>query len=374
MYRRLGISLYPNHSQFETDLKYIKSAKTYGFDRIFMSMLEISDGKSNTVNRFNKIIKETKKLDYEVILDIAPDVLELLGASYDDLSIFKNIGADGLRLDAGFDGKKEAMITFNTYDLIIELNMSNNVAYLDNIMTHQPNTPFLYGCHNFYPQEGTGLPLEFFEECSKRFKKYGLKTAAFVSSQFGEVGPWDINDGLPTLEMHRDLPIDVQAKHLFATGYIDDVIIGNGYATEEELKNLGKLNRYQIEFTVEFDTEINPIEKEIILDNQHFRRGDITSRMVRSTEVRKKYTDKNEPHTNQLTFKKGDVVIGNSNFGKYENELQIVLEEHTDSRKNLVGRIIDEEIILLDYIEPWTKFRFIESTNNKYNTRRIING
>lgn len=365
MFRRLGISVYPNHSQFEEDLEYIKLAKTYGFERIFMSMLEIDDGMSDTIDRFRKIIKEAKKLDYEIILDIAPDVLELLGASYDNLSIFNDMNVDGLRLDVGFDGNKESRITFNDYNLIIELNMSNNVAYLDNILTYQPNTPYLYGCHNFYPQEGTGLPLEFFEESSQRFKKYGLRTAAFISSQSGVIGPWDINDGLPTLEMHRNLPIEVQAKHLFATGYIDDVIIGNCYASEEELKKLGELNCYQIGFSVEFNKEINPLEKDIVLDNQHFRRGDITSRMIRSTEVRKKYKEENKPHTNQILFKRGDIVIGNNDFGKYKNELQIVLEEHRDSRKNLVGKIIDEELLLLDYIKPWTKFHFIDAANNK---------
>ncbi len=49
--------------------------------------------------------------------------------------------------------------------------MSNDVAYLENILTHQANTSFLYGCHNFYPQEGTGLPYHFFQSSSERFKK-----------------------------------------------------------------------------------------------------------------------------------------------------------------------------------------------------------
>ena len=49
--------------------------------------------------------------------------------------------------------------------------------------------------------------------------------SAFISSQVGEIGPWDVNDGLPTLEMHRQLPVTVQAKHLFATNLIDDVVI-----------------------------------------------------------------------------------------------------------------------------------------------------
>lgn len=82
--------------------------------------------------------------------------------------------------------------------------------------------------------------------------------------------------------------------------------------------------------------------------------------MIRSTEVRKKYKNEaNPPHDNQAMLQPGDVVVGNDAFGKYKNELQVVLEPHQDSRKNRVGRII-EELVLLEFINPWTKFRFIE--------------
>lgn len=360
MFRRLGVSIYPDHSNLQEDKNYLSLAKKYGFSRIFMSMLEVTNGKQEVFDRFHTIISYAKELNFEVILDIAPNIFEQLGISYDDLTYFNELGADGLRLDVGFDGNKEAMLSFNPFNLIVELNMSNNVAYLDNILTYEPNQPFIYGCHNFYPQEGTALPLEFFNECSKRFKNHGIRTAAFVTSQSGNVGPWDINDGLPTLEMHRHLPIDVQAKHLFASNVIDDVIIGNAYASEEELECLGELNRYQTEFSVEFIEGTNNIEKSIVLDNQHYRRGDITSRMVRSTLVRKKYTEANKAHNNDKTFQRGDIVIGNDSFGKYKNELQIVLEPHEDSRKNKVGTIRKDELVLLDYIKPWSKFRFQE--------------
>ena len=40
--------------------------------------------------------------------------------------------------------------------------------------------------------------------------------------------------------MYRQLPVTVQAKHLFATNLIDDVI-GNAYASNEELEALGQL-------------------------------------------------------------------------------------------------------------------------------------
>ncbi len=49
----------------------------------------------------------------------------------------------------------------------------------------------------------------------------------------------------------------------------------------------------------------------------------------------------------------------NDDFGKYKNELQIVLEPHSDPRKNLVGKIPPEELMLLDFVKPWTKFKFV---------------
>ena len=45
--------------------------------------------------------------------------------------------------------------------------------------------------------------------------------------------------------MNRQLPVTGQAKHLVATKLIDDVVIGNAYASNEELEALGQLNRYQ---------------------------------------------------------------------------------------------------------------------------------
>lgn len=359
MLRRLGISIYPEKSTPQQDKDYITLAHKYGFSRIFTCLLSVQKPKEEIKADFKDIIDHANSLGFEVILDIAPVVFDELGISYDDLGFFKELGASGIRLDVGFDGNKEAMISYNPYGEIIEINMSNDVAYIDNIMTYQPNSSFLYGCHNFYPQKGTGLPYDFFVKCSERFKRYGLRTAAFISSQSAKLGPWDINDGLCTLEMHRQLPVEVAAKHLFATNLIDDVIIGNAYASEEELKALSEVNRYQLQFDVEYSNHASAIEHTIVEKEQHFRRGDITELMVRSTEVRKKYKKEAfPPHDHDQTFNRGDILIGNDNFGKYKGELQIALASHEDQRKNKVGQIRKEELFLLDYIYPWSKFRF----------------
>lgn len=358
MERKLGISIYPEKSTMEQDKAYIDLAAKYGFSRIFTCLLSVHKPKEEIMKDFKELIHYARERGFEVILDVAPAIFDALGISYDDLGFFAELEASAIRLDVGFDGNKEAMLTFNPYGLGIEINMSNDVAYLDNIMTYEPNAPYLYGCHNFYPQRGTALPFDFFMQCTKRFKDKGIRTAAFVSSQSAQLGPWDINDGLCTLEEHRNLPVDVQAKHLFATNMIDDVIVGNAYASEAELQAMAQINRYQVEFLVDPVAQISETEVTIIEAEQHFRRGDITHEVIRSTEVRKKYKDADAVcHDHEETFVRGDVLIGNENFGKYKCELQIALKEHRDDRKNVVAKIRKEEQILLDFIKPWSKFR-----------------
>ncbi|HBF9371077.1 TPA: DUF871 domain-containing protein [Clostridioides difficile] len=360
MERRLGISVYPEHSNMEDDKAYIKMASKYGFKRIFMCMLSITRPKEEVKKHFKEIITYARELGFEVILDIAPNIFDILQISYDDLTFFSELNASGIRLDYGYDGSKEAMISFNPYDLKVELNISNDVAYLDNIITYKPNVNNIYGCHNFYPQRGTGLPYDFFVRCLNRFKKYGIRTAAFVNSKYATIEPWNINDGLCTLEMHRNLDIATATKYLFATGLIDDVIVGNAYASEDELKRMSEVNEYQVVFNVVAEEKTSEVEKIIMVNEQHFRRGDITNQVARSTEVRKKYAKENFPkHDNKNIFKRGDVVIGNDDFGKYKGELQLILQDCTDERKNKVGRIKEDEIILLDFIEPWSKFKII---------------
>ncbi|WP_342044172.1 DUF871 domain-containing protein [Bacillus sp. OTU530] len=357
MSRKLGVSIYPEHSTPEKDKKYLTLASQYGFERVFTCLLSVNKPKEIIIEEFTDIIAHAKSLRMEVILDVAPDVFGKLGISYDDLSFFAYLDADGIRLDLGFDGLKEAKMTYNPYGLKIELNMSNDVDYLENILTHQANKTQLLGCHNFYPQRYTGLPYNFFIDCSKRFKKHGIRTAAFVTSRQGNLGPWDINDGLCTLEQHRSLPIDVQAKHLWATKLIDDVIIGNAYASEAELKLLGSLNREMVELKVKLQPEASNIEKQIALREIHVRRGDISEYMIRSVEVRKKYAAEDFSFHNSIRQQKGRLFIGNNSFGKYKGELQVVLRDMPlDERKNYIGDVVEEEHFLIDYIQPWGAF------------------
>ena len=107
-----------------------------------------------------------------------------------------------------------------------------------------------------------------------------IKVAAFVSSQEeGTYGPWLVNEGLCTLEIHRDLPIDVQARHLFATRLVDDVIIANAYASEKSStlsKLIGKLT-----FKIDFQRIFTRQKKRSFTSTRIFVRGDMSEYMAK---------------------------------------------------------------------------------------------
>ncbi|MCP3740039.1 DUF871 domain-containing protein [Rossellomorea sp. BNER] len=362
MEKRLGISIYPNHSTPERDKEYISLAASYGFKRIFTCLLSIDENKDKILANFKETIGFARDKGMEVIADINPRIFNELNISYNDLSFFADLGAHGIRLDIGYTGHEEAIMSYNPYNLKIELNMSNATKYVDNIMTYQPNGQQLLGCHNFYPHRYSGLSYPFFIDCSRKFKELGMRTAAFVSSQDATFGPWPIVEGLPTVEMHRNLPIQVQAKHLFATDLIDDVIIGNAYASERELQRLSQLNKSKLTFEVQIEEGISELEKTIIFEEPHFYRGDVSDYLIRSTQSRVKYRGRKFKPFNTSDIKRGDILIENDLYGQYAGELQIALKDMENSGKtNVVGHILSEEAFLLDYLNPWGTFAFVKS-------------
>lgn len=180
-----------------------------------------------------------------------------------------------------------------------------------------------------------GLNYNHFIKCSKQFKDLGVRTAAFVNSQKAQFGPWPVSEGLCTLEQHRNLPIEVQAKHLFAAGAIDDVIIANAFASEEELRALSAINKNMLELKVKLSENISDIEKKIVLEELHFNRGDVSDYLVRSTQSRVKYKGQNFEPFNIVDIKRGDVLIESSLYKRYVGELQIALKDMKIQEKQM---------------------------------------
>lgn len=361
--RKLGISIYPEKSTKEELCSYIDKAAAAGFSRIFSCLLSVTEEKAIIKKNFIEINTYAKKKGFEIIVDVSPRVFNELGISYQDLTFFQEIGADGVRLDAGYSGSEEAMMTFNTQGLMIEINMSNDTHYIDTIMDYQPNPYQLIGCHNFYPHRYSGLTLEHFMKCTQNFKKHGLRTAAFITSQqVDSFGPWPVTDGLPTLEMHRQLPLYLQLEHYITMGGIDDIIISNCFPSEEELESVRSLSLDKTTFHVELLPNLPQVETDIILNELHFHRGDVSANFLRSTQSRVKYKGHHFDVINAAKIiHRGDVIIESSEYGHYAGELQIAKTEMENSGKSsVVGHIPEQEHFLLDIISPWQKFCFQE--------------
>lgn len=361
----LGISIYPDKATKQEIFDYIDLAAKYRFGRIFTCLLSVEGDQQQIIASFTEIIKHANSQGMEVYLDVAPQVFEDLSIKHQDLAFFSQLGAAGIRLDQSFNGAVEAAMSYNQYGLNIEVNMSQDVHTLNTILDYKPKLGKIIGCHNFYPQRYTGLNFEHFVESSKRFKDNQIRSAAFISSKVAEIGPWPIMDGLCTLEMHRDLAITTQVKHHYALGLVDDLIIGNMFASEVELKAISNIERGIIDFDLEL---LNPskLERKIIFDHEHFNRGDINDYLVRSTICRITHqADDNQPHDTSKVLTKGTVIIGNNHFGQYKNELQIIKNEIIDENlaRNVVGKITDEQLFLLDLLEPWQHFKFSEKIN-----------
>lgn len=358
----LGISIYPYKEKKEETLAYIEKAASYGYKRMFLNLLIFKEEEIDLFIESNKaIIKKAKEHGFEIFVDVNPEIFKLLGIKDMDLGFFKDLGVDGIRLDGVFDGNVEAELTYNEYDMKIELNASQDTKYIENILTKKPNIKNLISCHNFYPQKYSGLTEDFYIKTSKISKNCGLRLAAFISSNNNAHGPHLVDDNLPTLEIHRYLDIAVQLKHLISLGYLDDIIISNSFASDEELKRVAKLYKPYVTLKIENLENLSENEK-TILNNRHSNRGDCAKGMIRSSLGRVKYKNLSIPsrnHDNSI-IEKGTVYICNDNYGQYKGEVAIALEtlEIDTNKINIIGKIAENEVFLLDYIKEYTRFEF----------------
>ena len=197
-------------------------------------------------------------------------------------------------------------------------------------------------------------------------KDLGLHTAAFVSSNAENTyGPWPVYAGLPTLEMHRGLPIDVQVRHLLACETIDDILIGNAIPDEAELKAMSEIDLTKTTIGVVPVEGLSEVEEKLLYGCEHAGRTDHSDFYIRSSLYRNEYKEVSIPHREcgQKMFKRGDVVVVNDNLKYYRGEVEVILKDmENDGERNLIGRIPENEMIILDMMEehPDHSFGFIK--------------
>lgn len=358
---QFGISVYPDQRDPAVWVAYIDLAAKWGATRVFTCLLSPEGTPDEILDRFHPVLARAQALGMTVIADVAPSVMKRLGITPMNLSYLQHLGVGGYRLDEGMDAVTEAALTRDESGLIVELNGSVDSSIPDEILDAGGNPHRLWVCHNFYPQRFTGLSWKHFTQCNAHWKRLGLRTAAFIGvNRPDAVGPWPLFEGLVTLELHRDWPLDRQARHLLATDAVDDVLLSNGPLTEDELRSVFQLDPSVVSLRIDLDPDVTSLEREIVFEFAHQVRPDQGDYMIRSTMPRIVYAQSSIPARSSRSFKAGDVVILNDAFGRYKGELHVVLKDlPDDGRRNLVGTLSLEEQTLIEALVPHRQFRFL---------------
>ena len=381
---KLGISVYPDKTPMNEVYAYMEKAAKLGYSRIFTCFLSIPDEERESyLVEFKEFMKKAHELGFEVAADTNPEVFKLIGATPDNLKPFVDLGLDIIRMDGNFGTQGDIQLTRNQDNIKIEFNASMDSG-VELLIKNGGNREQIIMCHNFFPERYTGLDFDLFMEYNRYWKELNLHTAAFVSSNNEHtIGPWQVFCGLPTVEIMRGLPIDLQARYMLATGDVDDILIGNYPATDEELEALAKVNLQAIEIRVDEAEGISQNEKEIMYDfAPHWDRYDHSSFMLRSSSPRVWFKEKKSVQDGDMgkdsqmnvesqsipyrdpgkkVFTRGDVLIVNDNLAHYRGELEIVLTEiPNDGERNLVATVKPEELMLLDFIKPGHHFKILK--------------
>ncbi|WP_300276062.1 DUF871 domain-containing protein [Peptacetobacter sp.] len=361
--KRLGISIYPEYASMEDNLKYIETASKYGFDVLFLALQGQNGTKEEIIESYRPYTKKAKELGFEIFADVNPMFFDAIGVNVSmfrgpiDLSFFKELEIDSMRLDLGLSDLEEAYLTKNKDGIKICLNGASRCDHVGHVLAAGGDPEKLVGCHNYYPHRYTGVSLSFFNEGTSNWKKHNLRLQSFVSSNSEDAfGPWEVTEGLPTLEMHRDWPIEYQTKHYLMMGTVDDIIIGNCFATEDELSKMASVNNEKVTFDTTL-VENLPEKMKERLKMQLSKRGDENEYIIRTLESR--MMRENVEPFNTVDIKAGDVLIDNKLYGQYAGEVQIALKDMKNYGKtNVVGHISEIDKELIKYLKGGQPFEF----------------
>ncbi len=332
-------------NSIEEILEYMEKAYNLGITLLFTSA-HIPEVKESFTRDFETVLSLSTKLGYTTIVDISKGY-------YDQLELNK-YKIDYIRLDYGFTIEEAAYMT-QKYAFGISTNATTfDRKQIEQFIKHGGKMDKINASHNFYPRKDSGISEELFIEKNHIFKEYGIKTMAFIPSNYRRRGP--VYEGLPTLEKHRTLNPIISAQHLLQLG-VDSVIVGDSMASREELEVLSSIRKDITLIPIELNKNLTDVELDL-LRQVHTNRSDPGEFVIRSQESRLIKKGNIIPNNNGIPRHKYSITIDNEKYNRYEGELQILQTDlPADDRVNVVAKAIDAHP-LIDSLAPNQKFKF----------------
>ena len=193
-----GISIYPGlDNSLEENLQLIQDASNLGITRLFTSFHIPETDYTVFQNEVGTIFSFARQHGMEIITDIAPETLEMLGMEKLRLSALHFLGIRTIRLDDGYSTDEIARLSRNTSGIRVQLNASTATGrMLNGLIAAKANFQNIDALHNFYPREGTGLSEEALVRKTSMLHKAGiLSVGAFAPSRGRRRSP--LRAGLP---------------------------------------------------------------------------------------------------------------------------------------------------------------------------------
>ena len=356
---KMGISIYPGmDNTAEENLRLMDNAAQLGISRLFISFNPHLKDAQDAKDIFTSVMQRSRKLGFEVILDMTDLLLTLFSMRAISISAFQFLGVHTLRMPYDCSAKEIAALSQNTQGIRIGLHASSTSGkFLGELLDESADFDNIDAFHSAYPREGTGLSEAALVRKTAMLHKAGIDVAAFVPSQERRRSP--LRRGMPTLEMHRDISLSLAARHMSAVG-VDSIFIGGSLPSADELNALAAIKPNRVTLAAEL-LQADAIAKEL-LEKTYTARLDDARDVIRAAESRQ-YMQAHGlviapalPHVRPY----GSITIDNEKYGEYMGELQILKRPlPADERVNVVARIQDEEQFLINYIVPGKKFSFL---------------
>lgn len=350
MFNKFGFSVYI--SSFDRQKQMLKEFKGSGY-YVFTSfhIQEEYRQMEDYTDRAWELCKWLKEGDFKIIGDVSRKTLEFF--EYESLIDFaRDFNLYILRLDFGFSDEE-------IIEISKEFPVSFNPSTEDEVVAKKilGGGGEVYALHNFYPRPETALDDDFLLDANSKLKNLGIRTLAFIAGDEEKRGP--IKQGLPTLERHRSLPPYVAFLDLLINFETDLVFVGDVKISKTQGKLIvNYLNGGIIDIPVEFSPNYE------YLYNQIFTiRADSPHGLMRLQESREYSSDgaKTQPF-NCISRERGSITMDNVNYKRYSGEIQILRKSlPQDDRVNLIGRVNQEYLGIMDCIKNKKKIRFIDS-------------
>lgn len=351
----LGASIYLS-SELSEIKNYLTNLSKNGVVEVFTSIHIGEEDTNGTLEKLREVSKHINNLEMQLMIDVSSATLTKYNFTFEEMIEFlKEIGVKKLRLDYGFDLTQIKTISEN-FSIVL------NASTLDREKCEELKSigielKTITACHNFYPRIETGLGSKILLEQNILLRDLGVKIQAFIPGDEKLRGP--LFEGLPTLEKHRGVDPLFAYIDLIENYMVDEVLVGDISIKQSTLARIQAYENGEIQLRLkEYFVRDERIDK--IFFNGHRNRKDVSDYVVRSATTR---IDIDFPVKEENCIKrtKGTITIDNEKYGRYNGEIQITrLDLQEDDRVNVIGKIVDEDIPLLDFIQGGTKFSFIK--------------